>query len=202
MAGAADDYSAVQGVGPLDPPAARLLFRSAAVAGVGRVRFVGTGEGGGPFGATTFLWVGAAAGVWRPVERSGRCNTTGSSAGAVLEESVFLEEGQVLVDEAHGHAGEEGELLPGELRGQEPYPVEAPEVAVHRCFGVVGAHRDVRGGQPLEVEADDGRLVSGEHAQVGQAAAQGQKLALVTEPDSDVADHAGGAAQQEAEIGL
>jgi hypothetical protein len=56
---------------------------------------------------------------------------------------VLVEQRQVLVDQALGHAGEQGQLLESELGGQQPQPLKAPEVAVDRLLGVMGTSGDV-----------------------------------------------------------
>ncbi len=66
---------------------------------------------------------------------------------------------------------EEGELISGELLGEEPYPFEAADVAVDGGFGVVGVVGDLWCEEPFEVEADDGCFVGGERSHVCNVAA-------------------------------
>jgi len=41
---------------------------------------------------------------------------------------------------------------------EQPYPLEALDVTVHRLFGVVDAAGDLGGDEPVEVETDDAHL--------------------------------------------
>ncbi len=75
---------------------------------------------------------------------------------------VFVDEGEVLVDETQRHPGEERELVAVELFGEEPYPFKAANVAINSVFGVERVVSDLWGEEPFEVEANDRCFVGGE----------------------------------------
>src|SRR6266540_3413089 len=111
-------------------------------------------------------------------KEEGPVRLTEPSAGRTLRllvallgrKAVLVDEGEVLVDEPGRHPGEQGQLLAGVLGGQQPDPFEAADVVVHRLLGVVGARRDVRRGEPGDVQADDGCLVGRVAAHVDDVA--------------------------------
>ena len=91
--------------------------------------------------------------------------------GFLVGESVFVDEGEVFVDEAQRHPGEERELISWELLGEEPYLFEAANVAVDGTFGVERVVSDLWGEEPFEVEANDRCFVGGERSHVSDVAA-------------------------------